>query len=464
MDHKDILEEVRSYLENLITSLKPDLIVCTERKATAIMRCLIEEVSPALRWNWAQVLSSTVITQFDWKRFEGHRILLFDELVYHGRTLHEHLGKLRRLRPNDEIITAGFVVRERCRYRPDISYYGNVDTQTYEDIRDSLVRALQDHGSLLLDTEHLELTIKLQCGLRDFYDSLSRASEDGNTWSFLSGAGRINLTIERPDIMSPSELERVLIMGSNIEQCVCKIRVLERTHEEFSLLPICYPNTRCVLTDAWLDNLPGFVDRELLLRPTDLRPGLFYLVGLLASVEILRAPISALADLARNHGVVIEVSADKLRHLKAMFPYVDIEGLARYVLDVVGDSERRKLLRSRHAVHARNLNDDMLFKLAGRVMYRIVKDPDAIDTGISWRQLIQYALEDNAMAGLTPNALSVIADRLIDDGMLVTHVCEVKSTTGDPYIIRTFAPDGEAVSARIRRQLMTRLPECLLMT
>jgi len=470
MYERNVLDEIRSFLQTVIEAEKPDLIVCAERKATAIMRCLLDESDPPLPWDWKRVLSTSAIHQFDWSRLEVKRVLVFDELVHHGRALDEHVTKLRALVPADTLVrSAAFAVWERCEHRPDIAFHGAVDQDTYELLRDKIVSMLQEHGSLLLDTEHLELSVMVQCGMRDFYDALARAAPDGNTWSFVSGASRTNLTIERPDIVSDQLFQQCLLPESNPNDSVSKVRVLERTHEQFALLPICYPNTRCLFAESWADKLPDFIDAA---RMRDAGADeLFYTVGLLTSVELLRGTVSALGELAQQGKVVVQVPPQTLEHLRVMFPRLDIDKLSKHLLDVVASSERERPRRGAQSVRARNVPEEALFRLAGLVMYRVVGDPatslkDFDDLGYSksWRQLMRLASEENANVGLDPRALSVVADRLIDNGMIVTKTRRVLSSARQVYTIRTFAPDGEIVMSRIRRQIMTRRPECLLAT
>jgi hypothetical protein len=63
--------------------------------------------------------------------------------------------------------------------------------------------------------------------------------------------------------------------------------------------------------------------------------------------------------------------------------------------------------------------------------------------------------------GLRKEALSVVVDRLIDSGLIVTDVEQVISSNGEPYFVRTFTPEGEVVSSKIRQQAMVRIPECM---
>lgn len=462
-----IEETLCDFIADLVKREEIDLIVCAERKATAILRALIE-ATQTLQWDWSRVLSTAVMHQFDWDSFEGRRVLLFDELVHHGKTLGRYRDRLCELVPEGvEVLTAGYAVWDRCQSQPDFYYHGSVDSETYEHIRDELVLMLQQHGSLLLDTEHIELSVRLHCGVREFYDTLARTAENGNSYSFLSGAGRTNITIERPDIASAEGLARCLTPGSNINQTVCKVRVLERTHERFSVLPILYPNTRCVPTAEWLKSLPSFVDRTHLANaPQDenLYKELFYLVGLLGSAELLRSVAAALGELAREQKIILEVPKENFLHLKAMFPRLNILGFWEYVRNLVDESRRSKAARGKQSAKAGHLPESVLVKLTGRVLARLVMEGEDSPDGKSWGQLMRFAEEENRGIGIDSRALSMVADRLIDSGLIVTSTKVMQSSSGEPFVVRTFAPEGEVITAKVRQQLLVRTPECLLVT
>lgn len=450
------------FLEEVLNREKIDLIVCCERKATAILRILVQEISPPrLQLDWHKILSTSAISQYDWSSFQGKRILLFDEMVHHGRNLEKQERELREYAPEHiEIITGAFAVWDRCDYEPKLSYYKALDSEICEEVREEIISMLQRYGSVLLDTEHIELTVRLQCGVRDFYNDLARSTSDGKTFSFLSGAGRTNLTIHDPDIVSEADLKRCLIPGSNTKGSVSKCRVLERDHELFSIIPIYYPNTRCVSNDEWLNNLPSFVDRDKLknAKPKEF----FYLSGLLASIELLKGVVSSLSDLRRKQRVILETPKEHFRHLHAVFPNVNVDGLWEYVRQLVGESRRIKPRRSRGSVQARNVPAARLQNLSFRTISRLLGEADDYDPrstlpkGKSWYELLCIAQESNQDMEPDPNELTVVPDRLIDGGLLVTNVEEVRTSKGEVWAIRTFEPAGEIVSDKLRRQIMVR--------
>ncbi|MCJ7777658.1 MAG: hypothetical protein MUP16_05025 [Sedimentisphaerales bacterium] len=465
-----IERQIVAFLNDVTQQEHVDLIVCSERKATAMLRAVINEISKSDRfvWDWSKVLSTVAVPQFDWDSFRGSKVLLFDELIHHGKTLKEHETDLRHyLPPNVDIVTAGFAVWDQCEYRPKFSFYSAVDSETYEHIRESIVYMLQKYGSLLLDTEHIELSVRLHCGIREFYDELARASESGKTYSFISGASRTNLTVDQPEIISDATIHHFLTPGSNIDGSVRKVRVLERSHQVFSILPIFYPNVRCVPSTEWVENLPQFIARDRFGKEV-CRKEIFYVIGLLCSVELLRGIVISLNDLIRAGKVTLEVPIENFPHLHTMFPRIDVEKLRQYVSDVVADSKTAKVKTKKKSVKAGNVPPDKLLKLSSRVMCSLVEEYDNMllgtesPKGKSCRELLDIAENQNRDVGLDMGALTVVVDRLIDAGLVVTDVEEVTSSSRDPYCVRTFTPEGEVVSSRIRQQIMVRDPECLL--
>lgn len=463
----NIERQILNFIKNIVRNQSIELIVCCERKATAVLRAIISEIpKDKFLWEWPKVLSTAAVDQYDWQSFKGNKVLLFDELIHHGNSLETQEKNLREFLPdNIELITAGFAVWEHCQHKPQFCYYAAVDLETYDDIRTSIIFMLQKHGSLLLDTEHIELSVRIHCGIREFYNELARASENHRTYSFISGAGRTNLTIDQPDILCKDILKQVLTPGSNTIGTVSKIRVLERNHENFSVLPIFYPNTKCVPSNEWIENLPEFVRNDRLIKSKG-SSEIFYIVALLGSIELIRSVVAALSDFIRRGKITFEIPIERFPHLHTMFPRVDINGLHNYISNVVAKSKKIKPKRSRRSVCAKSIPNLQLVKLSSHVICRLVEEYEQISfdppKGKSWKELMYIAEAENQDIKLDSGALTVVVDRLIDSGLIVTDVEKVTSSSGEPYYIRTFIPEGEVVSAKIRQQIMVRDPECLL--
>ena len=224
-------------------------------------------------------------------------------------------------------------------------------------------------------------------------------------------------------------------------------------------MPIFYPNVRLVAPSEWRAALPSFCRKYF---GDILGKELFYIVGLLCSVELLRGIIAALNDLVKEGKIVLEIPRQNFSHLLAMFPRIDKDEIREYVSDVVAESKRLKPARSRGAVTVQNVPTDKLLTLSSRVMCSLVDECDDklpyqnIPVGESWSQLIEMARSVSQGLDLDVDALTVVVDRLIDSGLVVTDVEEVTSQSGNLYCVRTFAPEGEVVSSKIRQQMMVR--------
>jgi hypothetical protein len=459
------------FLEDILKKEQIDLIVCCERKATAILRCLIQEIEGAkLEWPWDKVISSKASSHFKWSSFEGKRILLFDELVHHGRNLDRELKKLISLVPEGaEVITATFACWVDCENPPIYSFYNNVDMETFECLRDQIIELLQKYGSLLLDTEHIEINVRLQCGLKDFYEELSRSAENGKTFSFISGTNRTNLTVNEPDVEDYNRIENLLPKGSNLRNVVCKCRVIKRSHNVYSIIPIFYPDIKFTELDDWTSRLPAFIDTYNFRKKLDdnVYEEVFYISGLLTSVELLRGVVSSLGDLISKGKIILETPEDNLSHLKAMYPNVDINGLTKYMLGIVDESVKKKPKRPKKSTKVNNIEQSRLINLGYRTICRLAlgiidyeKKSDEyrrrFPKGSSWRELLRIIERYNSDLKPDSNEIRVIPDRLIDNGLLTTSVSKAINSKGEKWIMRTFEPEGEIVLEKIVQQLRVR--------
>jgi len=158
---------------------------------------------------------------------------------------------------------------------------------------------------------------------------------------------------------------------------------------------------------------------------------------------------------------------DKLESNRGHYPLSTASGTSsRDVVsqDVVSTSKTLRPKRGKHSVHAEHVPEEKLFVLSGRLLSRLVADAEEPMEGRSWNQLMRLAREEAEGADVDTRALTVLVDRLTDNGLVVTNARQVSSSGGEPYVIRVFAPEGEVVSAKIRQQIMVRSFECLAVT
>ena len=112
--HYDELECL-SWLSQLLDPSKFDLVVPVERKATAILRTLLD-LTPGIRceWKWTKVLSSEALRYLPRDRLRGQRILVFNEMIHHGSST---LDAIKAIEDNTsgasaQVYTAAFFVHE----------------------------------------------------------------------------------------------------------------------------------------------------------------------------------------------------------------------------------------------------------------------------------------------------------------------------------------------------------------
>jgi hypothetical protein len=355
------------------------------------------------------------------------------------------------------IVTAGFAVNEKCKSWPEKWFYGSLDATAYENLRNEIVLMLQRYGSLLLDTEHPELTVKVKCGLGEFFQALAQASSSG-TYSFSSGADRINLTVTKPIILDEESLRLCLPAKFSTDGVVQKCRILERLHPgEFSILPIYYPNVSCKDDVDWLKRMPSFLQPDMLRDAT--HEQLFYISGLLAAVEVLRGIIASLSDLKRSGKIIIEAPMENVSHLGVMFPSLDVEKFRSYILDMI--AHPIKLRKSRIPLQqVEYMEERTTLEISRKIITAVMSLVDERDIakevlrdlglplGVTCKEIISIAEGDLEIG---PGHASVAMDVLIDAGILVTKIEEIRGSDQSSWIVRSFTPDGEIVSSRIRR-------------
>jgi hypothetical protein len=183
-----IVRQLHTFLSGLIEKWKPDLIVVLERKGTAVLRALIEWEEDPLNWSWRDVISSQVIDQVTNQFFKSKRILVFDEMMRTGKHIREFLDVFRERKlwkPGDEnLLIAAFAVHkensehdEAYGQLPHAWFYRNLTWRGFQSIRMQIVKELQDAGSLLLDTEHIEVRFRLLGNFERFINVLRRTAK-----------------------------------------------------------------------------------------------------------------------------------------------------------------------------------------------------------------------------------------------------------------------------------------------
>ena len=475
MLNKAVIEsEILSFLENIIKTEKIDLIVCGERKGTAVLRALISEYPERhLLWDWSKIVSTRAIDTYPWHEFNGSRILLFEEMVHHGHTLQKSYNALRdKVKSKAQIITAGFAVWRRCLFAPDYAFYASVNTESYETIRAKIIKMLQLHGSLLLDTEHIEIPIKVNCSINELYEHLGLCADINHSFSFLSGSNRLNLTIYKPYFLDQEHISSYLPEGSNMNGIVHKCRIIEKGHDCFSIMPICYPNIKFSCNNDNFKKIPKFVNSSCLSYNSK---SIFYLSGMIASIELLRTIIASLADLLAEGKVILDLPKENFMHLYSVFPWLNIDALQEYLSEIIAKSRLDKNRLPKRSAKVNNICEEELNIMSRIMLYTILEIIDnsyefemSLAYGLPWHSILHQLKRidkmkcGNKIVNISEAAWSTIPDKLIDSGILVTDVSEITMKSSDTFMVRTFLPDGEIVTDKLRQQFSVRGIHCHL--
>lgn len=485
-----IEKELLTFLSDLIKKFKPELIIVVERKGTAILRALKELGDKPLDWPWDKVISSHVLGRASDDFFIGKRILIFDDMVRTGFHLESVIEELKQ-RPfwdsiEDKVFTATFAIHESLqndgsiRY-PDAWFYRNLNSNGYNQLRNEIVNMLQRVGSLMLDTEHIEVRIQVKCDVRTFFETLSRKAQ---VISFHSSNDRLNATVYYPNDPLYLLPQTLLPQDSNENDIVKKCRVIRRSGTEFAFIPLCYPSI-AVENSLW----PSNVKFQDILGPlrSESQAGRFYDVALLAAVEVLKWILTDLFTLSPEcYQLILPAFPSKtkasggrdeytLSHLRVMYPSLNIEKLTEYI-HIKAEEAREKAtkLRSRKLSYGclEPFPDEQLRDWAINLCQLVRQELDEREAstfligtnkrchpcGLTAKEIFAIGKKIN----IPEHAISVLFDLLIDNAYLVTHVEIQKDGDHKERIVRTFEPDGEVVSERIRKYtLMWGLPSVI---
>jgi hypothetical protein len=470
-----IKREIHTFLTWEIKKCEPDLIIVVERKGTAILRALKEWEEDPLDWPWSKVISSNVVEELPDDYFRGKRILVFDEMMRTGIHIEELLKQFRARGVCDShpsnLHVAVFAVHEPVSSERSFAYdsfYNYLAPTAYELKRMEVVKMLQQSGSLMLDTEHMEVRVQLRCNFNEFLKALRRRSQ---AIVFHSGDDRTNITVFYGDDDAHQPPQGEFPNGTSFAHVVKKCRFVERASNEFAIIPIWYPSIPKDLT-----NWPSEEEMTALLGDGALKNdcGRFYGAALLAALDVLKWVLKDLAvigcdnysiSLPRDPSEANSIGGYSLDHLQVMYPTLDIKKLTQDISKIEKES--------RH-----------IGTRLGKSSFKVIESPFVTDEelkrdAINLLQLIRHILDQRIERyeeywqrslkhhpfGLTAAEIfelgtrlnlenvrtSALFDILIDEAFLVTHVQTINDDDGVCRIARTFEPDGEIVSEMIRK-------------
>jgi hypothetical protein len=476
-EDREVERQLRVFVGGEVDRWRPDLIVVHERKGSAIFRALIESHSDPIEWPWSKVISSAALEQLRSNSLKDRRILIFDDMWRTGVHLQPIFDQIKRLcgespGPSKFLRLAIFAAHEDISHsgfeRLDgISYswfHRDLTTPAYVRIRSSIVRMLQRCGSLMLDTEHIEVRLTLHGTFHQLVTALRRRAE---ATVFESLGGRTNVTVCYEDDGAHELSEKSFPAGSNLLNVVKKCRIVQRDPNEFAIIPICLPSVAGNLVD-W----PQGIDAEIFANGgLHSESAVFYGAALIASLQPLKW---LLRDLYAVDPKVFDVSLPlrsseaaatagySLEHLTVMYPTLNVQALADRIAQVEREARLEGgQLRGRKTRHekAEDITDDDLHRHAFVLLQLVAKlvDDKHIRTKIRLgRAGSRSGLRFNEVVALGERLrwrrahVSALFDILIDDGNLVTRVEQCIEEDGQTRWARTFKPDGEVVTELVR--------------
>jgi hypothetical protein len=363
-----------------------------------------------------------------------------DDSVWKGRTIQQTKDTVLSAWPNAEVSLAAFLSHKGAPENLlDRVYYFGLDDEAYQARRNDLIEYLQDEGSLLLDTEHLEVTLKVRGDSERLFRALAGW---GRVVRFASGANRINYTVLRdPDAVQGNLLEGVLPPYANLGGAVSKLRIVSRTEQPGScrVIPILYPSLD-IKTDtrylhprmSWTHSIAG-AER------------LFQCVGLCLSLELLIDALSCLRS-SLHDDLTFDVAAG-MDHLKVIFPeFRSVEMLKE--LDRVLSHKRG----SAREGHVDDPGREILNALAEKILDECY-DRTADSSGFLRQLRLDEIMRIAPLQGQTEARMSAALDILIDDAKVLPSI-QPTDRNGIVNVSRVFGPDGEIVARDIIRKAL----------
>src|SRR5579872_2895555 len=174
---KNLAVELDTFVASVLMRARPDWIVTLERKGTALLRTYVEH-SPALSkyWpGWERVLSQHALAEIPFATIQG-RVLVLDDAMHFGHQIGALMSELVSLGVKRSSITvAAFAVHRECeQVDPDYWWYRDLAHDEFRSTRGKLIELFQHRGSLLLDTEHVEIGIRAECSSTELFSTFSR--------------------------------------------------------------------------------------------------------------------------------------------------------------------------------------------------------------------------------------------------------------------------------------------------
>jgi hypothetical protein len=492
-NHSLLKRELFSWLYNVLIAHSYDYVVCVERKATAVIRMYLDfdnqcdfESDKALEWN--RVLSSDALAYLPDNHLAGKRVLIFNEMIHHGRST---LETLKRIKENSESVAKVEAAAFACSIdfpsenwendwgnqggtpnAPHHVRHPKVSEREYEIRWRQVVEMLRTSGALLLDTEHIETSFKLRMPIRAFVEALC---DVGLPVEYESGdiSWPIGVTVRDPFVADLERLQLYLPDGIDIEERPKKIRLVRREHDEFAFIAIWYPPLPIDKVEDYINSnsVPDYIRPVMDHCKAERRPELlFHLIGLVCSMELLRSVWAALGPLVRKKLVIPIFSkgsikpGEQLGHLRALYPFLNFNRLESEILAALSMSKdisaikkaqikRRSMSSWKKDLCSEFIDARTIIEGARRILIELVKKklPVAIEeewldeeedvapeVEFTWNEFWQEGMD----LSIRKTIRSIVMDYAIDNAILKTkHL--VTKREGREYLVRSYAVDNE---------------------
>jgi hypothetical protein len=458
VSNADLGAQIDLFLRSVLRKVRPTRIVTVERKGTALLRTVAESHTGAGdHWvGWDNVFSHDVLSAIPDSALHGGTTLVLDDAVRSGRQAQAVISYLSDDRgiPRSDIVFAAFAVHEDSAVIPDVHWLGQLSEHAYRDVRRAMVRHFQRTGSLLLDTEHIEIPIRTDCPPHELFEALATL---GTGITYSSEGGRANLTVHQPLILEERAFVETLPTGTITDSVVRKLRVVSRGGAEYALIPIFFPSIPEAGEDDGLSRI-GEPFRSLAGDPIQN----FHLVGLYSSIQLLKSAMFALRGLVRDGKVWIEnprpgADDDRISHLKAVLPGIDTDSVHAVVQAAItagldGRGALRLLAPSLLEAAPGNSVGAMLAATKQRVLEEALWYSEGIPrtpAAVTFAELLRMASTDPT--GTDQALVSAAIDTAVDAGELAAGVDRGLYADDVSRLVRTFTPDNEITRAEVRR-------------
>jgi hypothetical protein len=355
-----------------------------------------------------------------------------------------------------------FSVHEKCKaFQPDFYWFGQLEEERYRDVRDGVIRHFQARGSLLLDTEHIEVPVDLNCSRTEFFEALSSA---GTAVEHISGGGKVNLTIYNPPLLDAADFNRHLPPKTITEGVIRKVRIIERENNRYAMIPIFYPSVPVDIASSELtslgdpfSSLAGGSEKN------------FHLVGIFSALELFRTVCASLRDLVRQKKIWVrnplpDDPEDCLSHLRVLFPRIDVNALHRSVQERIdaglfnqikkGSLLKRPIIDAAVNSNYREELQSLKWTLH-RIVLRYSDQAPFGPRGALFSEVLASVLETKGQYGVDPEdrqaLLSAAVDQTIDAAEIHADSTTMSFTDGICRTIRFLKSDNEMVRSQVRR-------------